>query len=80
MTHLGPEDDGVSCAICGRELKSLEQIRDAMALGPTEALSYGRVGNPKDAYSVALSYLTQVAAESVRDLACHSGACYEGMI
>jgi hypothetical protein len=75
----GPSERSITCARCGRELHSLEQIRAALELAPGEALGEGQERHPKDAYSFALGHLTCAVADAVRDLACHSGACREGM-
>jgi hypothetical protein len=75
----GPSERSITCARCGRELRSLEQIRTALEIAPGEALGEGQEKHPKDAYSFALGHLTCAVADAVRDLACHSGACREGM-
>jgi hypothetical protein len=75
----GPSERSITCARCGRELHSLEQIRTALELAPGEALGEGQEKHPRDAYSFALGHLTCAVADAVRDLACHSGACREGM-
>jgi hypothetical protein len=75
----GPLERSITCARCGRELHSLEQIRAALELAPGEALGEGQEKHPRDAYSFALGDLTCAVADAVRNLACHSGACREGM-
>ena len=80
MTNLALDDDHAICARCGKELRSLEEIYAKLELAPGEALIEGQHRNSKEPYSFALGYLTQMVAESVRDLACHAGTCYEGML
>jgi hypothetical protein len=71
----GLSERSITCARCGRELHSLEQIRAALELAPGEALGEGQEKHPQDAYSFALGHLTCAVAEVVRDLACHAGTC-----
>jgi hypothetical protein len=74
----GPSERSITCARCGRELHSLEQIRATLELAPSQAIAAGQAGHRKDVYSFALDYLTQAVAEAVRDLQCHTGACQKG--
>jgi hypothetical protein len=72
----GPSERSITCARCGRELHSLEQIRASLEAAPSQALETGRARNPKD----LLGYLTQAVAEAVRDLQCHTSTCPKGTL
>jgi hypothetical protein len=71
-------EEPTTCAVCGRELHPLEEIRAALEYAPGEALVAGQEQHPSDAYSFALGHLTCAVADAVRDLACRAGSCHAG--
>jgi len=77
MTHLAQDDDHAICARCGKKLRPLEEIYVSLAMAPYESQ---KAGQASGSFAVALAHFSRIIGQSVRDLACHAGTCYEGML
>lgn len=76
----GLSERPITCARCGRELKSLEQIRAALEAAPAEALAAGRDQRSDSLFAFALGHLESAVHYETRALACHAGTCHRGMM